>query len=121
MSIESCKRGEIIIAGGGIAGPAIALRLLSLGHVPRLITLGRSSAEGTEAIPEAAFPLIAELGLDDAVTEAGGRIVEGFENAWISTKPVLRPGRLLHVERRAVATAAVRTAVSSGAPTSVLQ
>jgi hypothetical protein len=86
-----------------------------------LVTLGRTITEGTEAIPEAAFPLIAELGLDDAVAEAGGRIVNGFENAWVPTAPVLRPGRWLHLERRAFAAAAVRVALARGAQISVVK
>src|SRR5689334_2395467 len=99
MSIENYKSSGIVIAGEGIAGAAMALRLLSLGHTPCLIALGRAIVEGTEAIPEAAFPLISELGLDDASLEAGGKIVNGFENAWVPGAPVLRPGRWLHVDR----------------------
>src|SRR5258708_6995426 len=121
MSIENNNSGRIIIAGGGIAGAAIALRLLSLGHVPRLVTLGRVITEGMEAIPEVAFPLIAELGLDDAVAQAGGRTVDGFENAWVPTRPVLRPGRWLYIERRAFAGAAIRAALARGAEISVVK
>jgi hypothetical protein len=74
-----------------------------------------------EAIPEAAFPLLAELGLDDAVAQAGGRIVNGFENAWVPTAPALKPGRWLHLERRAFAAAAVQVALARGAQVSVVK
>ena len=121
MSIENHKSGDIIIAGEGIAAAAAALRLLSLGHTPRLVTLGRNLTEGMEAIPEVAFPLIAELDLSDAVIQAGGRIVKGFENAWVETAPVLAAGCWLHIERRAFAAAAIRAAVARGAQVSVVK
>jgi hypothetical protein len=121
VSIENNDIGGIFIAGDGIAAAAVALRLLSLGYVPRLVTLGRVITEGMEAIPEAAFPLITELGLHDAVAEAGGRIVEGFENAWVPSAPVLRPGRWLYVERKAFASAAIRVALARGAQVSVVK
>src|ERR1035438_5068152 len=121
MSIENYKSSDVIMAGGGIAAAAAALRLRSLGHVPRLITLGRVIPQGMEAIPEAAFPLIAELGLNDAVAQAGGRIVDGFENAWVPTASVLKPGRWLHIERRAFAVAAIRLALARGAQISVVK
>ena len=121
MSIENYKSGEIIIAGEGIAAASVALRLLFLGHAPRLVTLGRVITTGVEAIPEVAFPLIADLGLNDAVIQAGGRIVKGFENAWVRSAPVLAPGRWLYVERRAFAAAAIRLALARGAQISVVK
>ena len=121
MSIENNNIGGIFIAGEGIAAASVALRLLSQGYVPRLVTLGRVITEGMEAIPEAAFSLLAELGLEDAVAQAGGRIVEGFENAWVPGAPVLRPGRWLHVERKAFAAAAIRLALVRGAQVSMVK
>jgi hypothetical protein len=121
MSIENYKSGDIIIAGEGIAAAAAALRLLTLGHRPRLVGLGRAIPQGMESIGEAAFPLIAELGLHDAVAEAGGRVVDGFENAWVPNAPVLKPGRWLYVERRLFAAAALRAALARGAEISVVK
>lgn len=106
---------EVVIAGAGIAGAAAALRLVSLGLLPRLVSLGRALTPGIEAIPEGAFPMIEELGLEKAVARAGGRIVEGFENAWTPSAPVVLPGRWLHVERSAFAAAAIEHALSRGA------
>ena len=99
----------------------MALRLLSLGYTARLVTLGRNLTEGMEAIPEVAFPLIADLDLNDAVIQAGGRIVKGFENAWVETAPILASGCWLHIERRAFAAAAIRAAVARGAQVSVVK
>jgi hypothetical protein len=65
--------------------------------------------------------LIADLGLNDAVIQAGGKIVQGFENAWVRSAPVLAPGRWLHVERRAFAAAAIRIALARGAQISVVK
>lgn len=76
---------------------------------------------GVEAIPEAAFPLIRELGLDRAVALAGGKIVEGFENAWIRSDPVLLPGRWLHIERSVFASAAIQEAVARGVEISMVR
>jgi hypothetical protein len=121
MSIENYKSDGIIIAGAGIASAAMALRLLSLGHNPSVVTLGRQITEGMEAIPEEALPLIAELGLNDAVYQAGGKIVPGFENAWVRAAPVLKSGRWLQIERRAFAAAAIRVALSRGARLSVVK
>ena len=121
MSIESYKIGEIIIAGAGIAAAATALRLISLGFAPRLLSIGRPILPGVEAIPEAAFSLITELGLDGAVARAGGRIVEGFENAWDPCAPALRQGSWLHVERSAFASAAIDEAISRGAARSLVE
>ncbi len=110
-----------MIAGSGIAAAATALRLVSLGFLPRLISLGRPITPGLEAVPEAAFPLIADLDLDRAVALAGGKIVEGFENAWTPSAPILRPGRWLHVERSSFAAAAIQEAVTRGARLSIVK
>jgi len=121
MSIGSYKSREIVIAGTGIAAAATALRLISLGFVPRLFSLGRAILPGVEAIPEAAFSLITDLGLDGAVARAGGKIVEGFENAWVPSAPALLQGKWLHVERSAFASAAIDEAVSRGAARSIVE
>ncbi len=105
---------EVVIAGTGIAAAATALRLVSLGFLPRLVSLGRVMTPGIEAVPEGAFPLIAELGLEEAVSRAGGRIAEGFENAW-TPAPVVLPGKWLYVERSAFAVAAIEHALARGA------
>jgi hypothetical protein len=112
---------EVVIAGTGIAAAATALRLVLLGLRPHLLSLGRAVMPGMEAIPEGALPLIAKLGLEGAVASAGGRIVEGFENAWAPSAPVLRPGKWLHVERSTFARAAVEQAVARGARISRLK
>src|SRR6266849_4499778 len=121
MSIESYKSREIIIAGAGIAAAATALRLIPLGFGPRLFSLGRPILPGVEAIPEAAFSLITGLGLDGSVARAGGKIVEGFENAWVPSAPALRRGRWLHVERSAFASAAIDEAISRGAAHNIVE
>jgi hypothetical protein len=106
---------EVVIAGTGIAAAATALRLVSLGLLPRLVSLGRPLTPGIEAIPESAFPLIAELGLEGAVSRAGGRTFEGFENAWNPSAPVVRAGRWLQLDRSAFAATAIEHAVARGA------
>jgi hypothetical protein len=106
---------EVVIAGTGIAAAATALRLVSLGLRPRLVSLGRALTPGIEAVPEGAFPLIAELGLEEAVSRAGGRTFEGFENAWNPSAPIVRSGRWLQLERSAFAAAAIDVALARGA------
>jgi flavin-dependent dehydrogenase len=106
---------DVIVAGSGIAACACALRLLAAGFHPLLVSSGRAIQAGAEAIAEPALELFAELGLERALKSAGAEIFTGFDNAWHASAPHLKPGRWIHVDRRALASAALEEAVACGA------
>jgi hypothetical protein len=98
-----------------MAACACALRLLALGFHPLLVSRGRAIQAGAEAIAEPALQLLAELGLERALKSAGAEMFTGFDNAWHAPAPHMKPGRWIHVDRRALASAALDEAVASGA------
>jgi hypothetical protein len=106
---------DVIIAGSGIAACACALRVASLGFRPFLLTRELEMAGGIEAIGESCWPLIQDIGLWNALEEAGAEFVKGFENAWDESDSEMKSGYWAHVERRAFAERALREAVRRGA------
>jgi hypothetical protein len=106
---------EVAIAGCGIAACAVAVRLLSLNLRPLLLTHGSAIHPGNEAISHRAALLFQEIGLGEALENAGAERVCGFENAWNPHRPVIKPGDYFHVERRALALAALKIALYRGA------
>jgi hypothetical protein len=111
----SSSNSGVIIAGTGIAAAAMALRLLHFKIPATLISLDRLPSSGIESIPEGAFPLVAELGLEPVLAEAGGELIETFENGWAQNPPVARQGKWLHVQRTLLAETIMREAVRRGA------
>ena len=106
---------NIAIAGVGLAAAAVAMRLLSCGFRPLLLSRGLPNIKGVEAIPESALRLFDALELTPALQMAGGFWVEGFENAWASKESAIRPGRYIHVERSSLAQAAIAMVIHQGA------
>lgn len=104
----------MLIAGAGIAAAAAAIRLCELGITPIMLRTVAKVLPGIEAIPDIAFPLLKELGLDRAAAEAGGRLFENFE---IMTDEVreTRHGLWLQVDRRRFADCSLRAALARGA------
>ena len=80
-----------------------------------MISSGRPIQSGAEAIAQPACELLAELGLDTALGAAGAEVVDGFENAWDESEVQVKPGRWVHVDRRALADRALEEAVRRGA------
>lgn len=112
---KSLSHCDVIVAGSGIAACACALRFLALGFRPLLISSGREIHAGAEAIAEPALQLFAELGLERVLESAGAEIVTGFDNAWHATGTHSKPGRWIHVDRRALASATLDEALHRGA------
>ncbi|MFH7026053.1 MAG: NAD(P)/FAD-dependent oxidoreductase [Heteroscytonema crispum UTEX LB 1556] len=106
---------NIAIAGVGLAAAAVAMRLLSCGFRPLLLSRGLPHIKGVEAIPESALRLFDALDLTPALQMAGGFWVEGFENAWQGNESAIRPGRYIHVERSSLAQAAIAMVIQQGA------
>jgi len=106
---------DVLIGGAGIAAAASALRLCALGFRPLMLATSHRISSGVEAIPEPTHQLFAALGAEHVLREAGAVLVEGFENRWDPSRPVLRPGYWIHVDRERLARAAVREAVKRGA------
>jgi 2-polyprenyl-6-methoxyphenol hydroxylase-like FAD-dependent oxidoreductase len=104
---------RVVIAGGGPAASAAALRLCALGIQPLLLLGKGRTPRGTEAISEAAMPLLAKAGLADAAQRAGGVLREGFEVNWGQQRSVRR-GRWLCLDRAAFAQAALDAAQQHG-------
>ena len=109
------SRRDVLIGGAGIAAAAVAIRLCKLGFRPMILATGGHILPGIEAIPEAALPLIIELGLEPVLRKVNSVMVEGFENHWTVDEPELRPGKWIHVERSLLAKAAIVEAVHHGA------
>jgi flavin-dependent dehydrogenase len=105
---------DVLIGGAGVAAAAAAIRLCTLGLRPLILTTRSAVLPGAEAIPEAALPLLAELGLEHALRKAHGVMVEGFENHWNTAEPIIRAGRWMHVERCLLAKEAIREAAKRG-------
>lgn len=106
---------NIVVAGTGIAAAAVALRLLSFGFHPVLLSRKLNHIQGVEAIPESALRLFDALDLTPALEMAGGVWVEGFENVWHHSAAVIKPGKYIHVERSSLARSAIEHAIQRGA------
>jgi 2-polyprenyl-6-methoxyphenol hydroxylase-like FAD-dependent oxidoreductase len=106
---------DVVIAGSGIGGAAVAIRLSSVGFRPTLTMIPRVSTPAIEAIPETALPLFRELEIERTLHQAGAAMVDGFENRWWSDTPSLIPGRWIHVDRSRLAAAVLREAMRRGA------
>ncbi len=115
MQQRNWREYDVLIGGAGIAAASAAIRLLALGFRPLLLATKGHITPGIEAIPEAAMAMFAELGIENVIREAGGVLVEGFENHWQEEDPVVRSGRWIHLDRSMLAKAAMREAVRRGA------
>jgi len=104
----------VVVAGAGLSGAVAAICLRKLGFpVVLLRPDGARTWSGAEAIPLAALPVFEALGLADLPRRAGAIRLDGFEVDWGGDEMV-RPGEMLHVERRALADAALAEAKSCG-------
>jgi choline dehydrogenase-like flavoprotein len=106
---------DVLIAGAGIAAAAVASRLLDLGY--NVLLLARSSPKrpGAEILPPEANAQIEALAWQAVFGAAGATTVEGFENCWNLDDPIVKPGLFLHVERAALARAALAFVAQRGA------
>jgi len=95
---------EVVVAGGGIAAAATAIRLRGLGLGVRLLVRAGAPMAGIEALPERALGLLDILGEPQLVTDAGGLAVGGNGQA-----------PMVHVERGALARAFLDRAQDRGA------
>jgi flavin-dependent dehydrogenase len=112
---------DIAIVGGGPAGAAAALTLTRVGL--RVVLAERSTYERPrvgETLPPGARPLLARLGLADAVVELGSTPSYGNQSAWgaedVWSSPfVFGPhGNGWHVDRAGFDQAVVDAAVAAG-------
>ncbi|MGI9022460.1 MAG: hypothetical protein ACR2HV_04370 [Acidimicrobiales bacterium] len=90
---------EVVVAGGGIAASAAAIRLRRLGFGVRLLVRRGAVPAGVEALPQQALGLLDVLDEPDLVAEAGGVAVSGRR----------------HVERRELARVFLERARGRGA------
>ena len=80
-----------------------------------LVSSGREIQAGAETIAEPALQLFVELGLERALKSVCAEMFTGFDNAWHASAPHLKRGRWIHVDRRALQSAALEEAVACGA------
>jgi 2-polyprenyl-6-methoxyphenol hydroxylase-like FAD-dependent oxidoreductase len=106
---------DVVIAGTGIAACAVAARLLDAGHRPLLLGSGIAQPRGAEILPPDAHTQIDALGWRAVLRAAGALSIEGFENHWDIQRPAVKRGGFLHVDRRALADAALAHVVERGA------
>ncbi len=109
------NRCDMVIAGTGVAAAAVASLLLESGHHPLLLRRRGPNPPGVEAIPPDAQAQVNKLGWQDLLEQAGAVAVDGFENHWNGERPVVKPGRFLHVERARLAQAAIDRVENAGA------
>lgn len=99
---------DVVIAGGGPAAAATAVRLRALGFAVRLLVRPLALANGLEAVPAPVHGLLSVLGEPDLLAEAGGVEVTG---------PTLD---MVHVDRAALARTFLDRAVRRGAVVEVV-
>jgi hypothetical protein len=96
---RSAKVDEVIIAGCGVAGCFLALRLLQLGLKPTLLRLPTPTVGGVEIIPASAGRLLDALDLGDVLAGLGAGLGDGLTRRRADETIDLAPGRSLHVDR----------------------
>jgi flavin-dependent dehydrogenase len=106
---------QVLIAGCGIAGCAMALRAIQLGFAPVLLKCVRPDIGGVEIIPASARHLLAELGLGPAIASLHPGLSNGLVSYLLDSEPHFTPGRALHVDRLALRAAVLEEARSRGA------
>jgi flavin-dependent dehydrogenase len=106
---------DVLIAGAGVAAAAVASRLIDARYRVLLLRNRSPAKPGTEVLPPAASAQIEALGWAPVFVAARAITVEGFENCWNLDEPVVKPGPFLHVERAALAHAALAFVVRRGA------
>ncbi len=111
------ESSEVVVAGTGVSASALALLLLRHGFRVSLLHRADRSAGPVviEAMSQQAARLFQEVGLGQALADAGAVAVEGFENAWHPEQPRRLEGWRVHVDRAALARSALALAVSAGA------
>jgi hypothetical protein len=106
---------NIVIAGCGFAGGAMALRSLQLGFAVTLLDVRRPDLGGVEIIPSSARHLLSELRLDAALTAVRPGLGTGMLRRFGDGVPEFREGRALHVDRLALRRAVIAEAEARGA------
>jgi 2-polyprenyl-6-methoxyphenol hydroxylase-like FAD-dependent oxidoreductase len=117
------QRQQVVVIGAGIAGLATAVALQRCGHDVTVIEerSDTSSGAGISIWPNA-LAALDEIGLGDAVREAGGRVTAGAlrwrDGSWLrhpSTERIVKAlGEPLVVVRRSDLTNVLSGALSSG-------
>ncbi|MDQ3896381.1 MAG: hypothetical protein M3326_03850, partial [Actinomycetota bacterium] len=104
----------MVIAGGGIAAAATAIRLRALGRRVVLLVRDLPPAAGIEAVPRQALDLLDVLGEPDVAAKAGAVEVAGPVHEWHGVAGQV-PGRFVHVDRAALAATLLARVVQRGA------
>lgn len=105
---------DVVIAGGGIAAAATAIRLRALGLRVDILVRDLPPFPGIEAIPRRALELFDALGEPDVAAEAGALDVEGPAHEWHGATGRV-PAPFVHVDRTALASSLLSRAVMRGA------
>lgn len=113
---------DVLVAGGGPAGSAVALELARLGVDVTLVEAGdyRRFRVG-ETLPPSVSPLLGRLGIGDAFRALDPLPSHGVRSAWGGPAPATRShlssphGPGWHVDRRALDRLLARSAARAGA------
>jgi flavin-dependent dehydrogenase len=105
---------DVVIAGGGVAGAAAAIRLRSLGASVRLLVRDGPPMPGIEAVPLAGLELLAVLGEPDLRTELAAAEIDLPTPAGSRMAGAV-PHRVVHVDRTRLADVFLRRAQGRGA------
>jgi len=115
MPDDSSAKHDIIIAGAGIAAAFTALRLLDFGFRPLVLARRLTPVRGAEAVPESILRWQNVVDIAGLLSQAGAVTSEGFEVDLGNREPFVKPAPVFHVERTALARAALASAVNHGA------
>jgi 2-polyprenyl-6-methoxyphenol hydroxylase-like FAD-dependent oxidoreductase len=108
-------QSEVLVAGCGVAAAATASRLIDFGYRVSLLSTSATRVSGVEILPPESRAQIEVLGWESVLAAAGALLIEGFENLWNPSEPVVKPGSFLHVERSALARSALAFVARRGA------
>ena len=112
--LADSRAPDVVIAGGGIAAAATAIRLRALGLRVGLLVRPTAPVHGVEAIPRRALDLFDVLGEPDVATEAAAVDVDGPAHVWHGAAGRV-PAPFVHVDRLALAAVLLSRAVMRGA------
>lgn len=115
MQTEFATKHDVVIAGAGIAAALTALCLLNFKFRPLILARRLPIVRGAEAIPASVLRWQDFIDIAGLLRKAGAVAARGFEVDFGGQENFGKPEPVFHVERIALARAALSLAVERGA------